>query len=144
MNKGLDITKDKKFKKETFEEEINTDTSTYKYKEVINLTYHNNLKEIESGLSFPMSPTGTARVEKRNIVIHHDPRGFSIEKTEYGEISGLDLDNIDPEKLYIVSVVVLNALHSKGIFLDNIVCPAESIRDRNNNVIANKGFRING
>ena len=114
-----------------------------RFKEIINLTYHNNLKEIESGLEFPLTAQ-FARVEKKTICVHHDDRGFVINKTVYGDIVGLDVNNLNPETLYIVSVVVLNALHSKGYFFDNVVCPDESIRDKNQNVIANKGFRLNG
>ena len=120
------------------------DQSNFKYKEIVNLTYHDELKEVESGLIFPMADTGIARVEKKKIIIHRDPRGFTISKTEYGKISGLDINNIDPEKLYIVSTVVLNALIDKGLHKDNIVSPDESLRDSSGNVFANKGFRVNG
>ncbi len=113
------------------------------YEEIVNLTNH-DFKEFISGLVIPTSGLGVARVECKKEVIHRDPRGFNISKTVYGKIVGLDFDNIDPNKLYIVSAVVLNAIQDKGLRFDNIVAPAETIRDDDGNAIGAKGLRVNG
>lgn len=112
------------------------------FKEIVNLTNH-DFKEIMSEMLIPASGS-IARVDVKKEIIHRDPKGFSISKTIYGKIVGLDPENIDEEKLYLVSAVVLNALHEKGFRFDNIVAPGESIRDTDGNVIGARGFRLNG
>ncbi len=114
-----------------------------KYETIINLTNH-TIKELISGKEIEVSKTGVARVETVQIPIYEDPEGFKIFKTEYKDIVGLDIENIDENTLYIVSAVVLNALLYKGLHFDNIVAPKESIRDNNGNVIGAKNFRVNG
>jgi hypothetical protein len=111
--------------------------------DIINLTNH-EFKEFISGMTVPVCGLGVARVECKKEIIHRNPLGFNISKTVYGKIVGLDVDNIDPNKLYIVSAVVLNALQDKGLHFDNVVAPAETIRDDDGNVVGAKGFRVNG
>lgn len=114
-----------------------------KYEKIINLTQH-DLKEMVSGLVIPSSATGVARVECKKEIIYEDETGFIISKTIYGNIVGLDINNINPNALYIVSAQILNALQDRNIYLENVVAPANSIRDRHGNVIGTEGFRING
>jgi hypothetical protein len=115
-----------------------------KYTNIINLTNH-TIKELISSREFEVSKTGVARVETVQVPIYEDEDGgFKIFKTEYKDIVGLDVNNIDTNTLYIVSAVVLNALLYKGLHFDNIVAPKESIRDNNGNVIGAKNFRVNG
>lgn len=122
--------------------ENNDESMVPKYTEIVNLTVHNNFNEFSSGKIIPTA--GIARVETRQTPIYRDPSGFTIFKKEYLEIIGIDLDNIDPNKLYLVSAVVLNAIRDRGITLENIVAPAITIRDGSGNVIGSRDFRING
>lgn len=115
----------------------------YEFNDIINLTNH-EFKEFISGLTVPVSGLGVARVECKKEIIHRSRLGFNISKTVYGKIVGLDVENIDPTKLYIVSAVVLNAIQDKGLQFDNVVAPAETIRDDDGNVIGARGFRVNG
>lgn len=115
-----------------------------KYKKIKNLTSHSPFKEFSSGLSIDTEPNSLVRVDTKEEIIYRDPSGFCIKKIIYGNIIGLDLDNIDPECLYIVSAVVLNALQSKGYYFENIVAPDKSVRDGHSNVIGSTHFRING
>jgi hypothetical protein len=114
-----------------------------KYTKIINLTNH-KLTEILSGIQIDFSESGVARVDCRDEIIYRDPSGYTISRTKYVHIVGIDLDNINPNHLYIVSAVVLNAIRERGLQFDNIVAPAKIIRDSDNNVIAARGFRVNG
>lgn len=114
-----------------------------KYETIINLTNH-SIKEFISGKVIEVAKNGVARVETEQVPIYEDPEGFKIFRTKYKDIVGLDIENIDPDSLYIVSAVVLNALSDKGLHFDNVVSPKESIRDNNGNVIGAKNFRVNG
>lgn len=120
-----------------------------KINKIINLTPHEIKIVGEDGeaiATFP--PSGkVARVQQESVEIPEMTKklgGIKVVKTEYKEI-----DNLPPKeegKIYIVSVVVLQALKQRGIERNDVVAPdtgPESVvRDFQGNIIGVKRFMV--
>ena len=109
------------------------------HKQIINLTQH-PIKDLMSGKTY--EPSGTiARVHYEAKQID-DVDGAPIFEMVYGKIYNLP----EPKKgvYYLVSSVVLNALAAHGSDRRDCIAPYRTVRGKNGEALACRGFRING
>ena len=106
---------------------------------LINLLAH-TINDVSSGKAY--EPSGqVARVDKKDV-IKDTAEGTPLYITEYGEIHGLP-----PEiegTFYIVSAIIINAIHANGLDRKDCVAPRKTQRDAMGNPVACNGLRFNG
>lgn len=112
----------------------------------INLTPHEITVFIDSNNTLKIPPSGTiARVEQKEIQVG-SVNGIPIYKTVYGEVVGLPAPQ--ENTIYIVSLLVLQALQAHGVSRDDVVAPntaptpVGAVRDATGKIIGVKSFIV--
>jgi hypothetical protein len=113
---------------------------------LVNLTPHEIVVYLDSGNVLKIPPSGlvvrvTARETQVGIV-----NGIPVFKTEYGEIQGLP----EPKEntIYIVSLLVLQALRARGVERSDVVAPNTgpgphgAVRDSEGRIIGVRSFIV--
>jgi len=111
----------------------------------VNLTPHQiNIVNEKGEIILSIPPSGkVARVTARPVKVG-EISGIPINKVEYGDIEGLP----EPQKgvIYIVSILVLQALKSKGIQRNDVLAPDTNpysvVRDEQGRIIGVKAFMV--
>ena len=104
---------------------------------IINLTPHSITVQNGGGSKvYPASEIAARVAFTQKVVGQVD--GFSVSKTEYGEVTGLPPQA--PDTFYIVSMLVKNAAPDR----QDLLCPdsGRAIRDASGNIVAVPGFVI--
>ena len=106
---------------------------------LVNLLAH-TINDVSSGKAY--EPSGqVARVNKKDVLVK-DINGTPLYITEYGEIHGLP-DEVEGT-FYIVSAIIINAIHVNGLDRKDCVAPRKTQRDSMGNPVACNGLRFNG
>lgn len=113
--------------------------------EFVNLTPHDVVIMDSQGnvlKTIPRSGAVARLVSEEEII--GDIDGIPVVATKYVSVEGLP--DPEPNKVYIVSSLILQALKAKGIERDDVVAPATgpnwAVRDENGRIIGVKGFQI--
>lgn len=116
----------------------------------INLTPHdiivfrddNNDNDVNDAITFPKSGD-VARVESSRIY-KKNVNGFSLWEQVFGDVFGLP--DPDPDKMFIVSGLVLTALKAAGDERNDVMAPDTSpdsaIRNKAGHIVGVRGFTV--
>lgn len=111
----------------------------------INLTPHTvNVVDADGNTILSVAPSGNvARVATQQTVVGNIA-GIDIVRTVFGDVDGLPAPQ--PDTVYIVSTLVLQALIDAGISRDDVVAPdtspASAVRDNAGNIIGVRRFQV--
>ena len=114
---------------------------------LVNLTPHEiTILDENNNVVLRLPPSGTiARVTTRETQVA-TINGIPVYKTEYGEVEGLP--DPQPGTIYIVSLLVLQALKARGIDRNDVVAPNTSpspmgaVRNEKGQIIGVRSFVI--
>ena len=104
------------------------------FDKIVNLTPH-IIKDIQSNQE--LQPSGNVAKVEHFVYPLTKVNGFQIMINKFGNVSGIPEYDPNGTTLYLVSVVVFNALKYTR---DDIICPGKALRDDNYTVIGCNGF----
>lgn len=111
----------------------------------VNLTPHTvNVVDADGNNILSVAPSGNvARVATQQTVVGNIA-GIDIARTVFGDVDGLPAPQ--PDTVYIVSTLVLQALKDAGISRDDVVAPDTSpqsaVRNADGQIIGVKQFQV--
>lgn len=112
---------------------------------ITNLTPHTlNVVDDAGKIILSVAPSGTvARVTTKQATVGN-VAGIDIVRTVFGDVDGLP--DPQPDTIYVVSTLVLQALKANGVIRDDVVSPDTSpssvVRDDTGNIIGVKRFQV--
>jgi len=108
--------------------------------EIVNLTPHEITIYMSNGQVLRIPPSGVIARVSVSAKIIGEVNNIPIRAIEYGEVQ--NLPEPKPGVVYIVSIIVLMALKSKGIVRNDVFAPDTSpdsaVRDEKGNVVGVK------
>lgn len=111
----------------------------------VNLTPHTLTVVDDSGNTvLSVAPSGTvARVATQQTVVGN-VAGIDIVSTVFGDVDGLP--DPQPNTVYVVSTLVLQALKANGVDRDDVVAPdtspASAVRNADGQIVGVKRFQV--
>lgn len=111
----------------------------------VNLTPHAlNIVDADGNTILSVAPSGTvARVTTQQTVVGNIA-GIDIVRTVFGDIDGLPAPQ--PDTVYVVSTLVLQALKDAGVSRNDVVAPDTSpqsaVRNADGQIVGVKRFQV--
>ena len=112
---------------------------------IVNLTPHTLTVVDDSGNTvLSVAPSGNvARVTTQQTVVGN-VAGIDIVRTVFGDVDGLPAPQ--PDTVYVVSTLVLQALKANGVDRDDVVAPdtspASVVRNADGQIVGVKRFQV--
>jgi hypothetical protein len=108
---------------------------------IVNLTPHTLNIAQRDGTIFELASSGNARCKVKEEEVETINQ-ISIYTASYGEVSGLPEPEPEQDTVYIVSLLVAQAVASQQPERDDVFSPGELIRDDNGRPVGCVGLRL--
>lgn len=120
---------------------MTTSMNTLVNAEIINLTPHAVNIIAEDGSTVAVFPSqGVARASQQDIPVTTNAAGVEIVRTEFG--ATVDLPAPEAGKLFIVSIITVNAAEAEGRTTDDLLITSTPVRDDKGQIIGCRRLAI--